>query len=94
MFVGWFCIAGHAAAFEAARTDAAKRVCAANCRKTHEASIAAADAEIKNARAANDARRQAAERNLARAQAALATVPVKQSASSAADLLGLTAIVG
>ncbi len=86
-------IAGHAAALEAARTDAAKRGCASNCRKTHEASIAAADAGIKNARVAHDARRQAAERNLANAQTALAAMPVKQSASSAAALLGITAVV-
>ena len=86
-------IASHASALEAARTDAAKRGCASNCRKTHEASIAAANAEIRNARTAHDAERQAAQRALTEAQTAFAAMPAKHSASSAADLLGWSAIV-
>lgn len=86
-------IASHADALEAARTDAAKRGCASNCRKMHKAAIVAAEGEIRNARTAHDAERQAAQQALTAAQAALVAMPVKHSASSAADLLGWSAIV-
>ncbi len=85
--------AAHEVALKASRDDASKRGCASNCRKLHESAIAAALAEVQNAHAAIDAQRQAAQIEVDHARAALAAIPVPHSASSAADLLGWSAIV-
>lgn len=81
-------LAAQAAALAASRVDAAKRGCASNCRKLHEAALLTAARDVTEARHDQDAARQRVTGELASARAALAALPNATPTSSAADLLG------